>query len=268
MLCLPNELLDLVGQFLDDASMFSLGCTAKSYQKIFCHKYRYIIRDAIFNKYFNLFRWLVPDVYCLANDRRYKLRIMAAESNCIKILKYLFGKHSITGMTIVAITPILEAAAAKGNSVDVIQWIHDHQRMGDGYSGYSISLIAAKHGNLAVLQWLKEHEYRWNRWTCTTAAENGQLDVLKYLHEHQMSLYPMASYFAALNGHLDVVKYLHENGCGWSGYNCYAAAKGGHLDVLQYLHENGCNWDNETRNFAINNGHLDVVKYLDENGCP
>jgi len=131
---------------------------------------------------------------------------MAAESNCIKILKYLMDTKPIIT------TPIVKAAA-KGNSVDVIQWIHNHQRLGNGYL---VSLIAARHGNLAVLQWLKEHEYQWNRWICTTAAENGHLDVLKYLHENHMTLYPMLSYSAALNGHLDIVKYLHENGCDWS----------------------------------------------------
>lgn len=104
-------------------------------------------------------------------------------------------------------------------------------------SDSAFCIAAAKGGSVECLQYLHEQGFRWDEKTCSTAAAYNSLEALKYARKHGCPWNERACACAAMNGHLDCLKYLVENGCPINTSTYVNANEGGSVQCLEYLCE-------------------------------
>ncbi len=150
--------------------------------------------------------------------------------------------------------PKLFTYAARGGSLEVLQWVVSHcggskwLRM-NGYSSKLAYAWAASRGHLHVIGWLRENGAGWDNLLGANAAENGHLHVIRWL----------ASQSISPGG------WLRENGAPLDEWMCECAARGGHLHVLRWLRENGVGWDRDMcLRMARRRAHVHVVAWIEE----
>lgn len=126
-------------------------------------------------------------------------------------------------------------AAATGNPIDIVRWLHEYRREGCSFAAMN---GAAARGHFGVVVWL-----HYNRWEgCTTgamdgAASSGNLNIVRWLHEHRTEGCTTKAMDEAVRvGALDVLIFLRSarsEGCSSLAFT--AARIGRHVEIYQWL---------------------------------
>jgi len=242
LLIIPSELLTLVLDFLESATLFSLSMTAEKYtsNKII-HSARIRCKQSVLD---NLERSLDKGV---------------------KSIDGLLKGQSDYELDADLAKKIIHFSAISYEYIDLFKWLvrpDEIMYMNDS----SYTRHASHFGCLEILKYLHESGCPWDSIACVLAAGTGKIDVLKYLHENGRPWNEYECMYAAMNDQIECLKYLHENGCKWDQYTCLQAAIHNSIESLKYLIENGCDCDNWVFRCAASSGSLDVLKYLYEIG--
>jgi len=209
-------------------------------------------------------------IYC-------NLCVGAAKVNNMKILKlYIDGSYK----------PIIPAAAAKGNNLELITWLISKEV----YPDYRAVEAAAQKGHVDIFKFLVHGQNcrLGNAYYC--AALNNQHNILShcFLHSDVCNI----ANGAARGGHLEILKLAYQRGSklgvnfmcehihifkwlihnGHLKYNTSIAAniaRSGNLPCLQFIHSQGYNiHSGDVFYKALLGGNVDMIKWLREINCP
>ncbi|GMF55135.1 unnamed protein product [Phytophthora fragariaefolia] len=232
----------------------------------------------------------------------FKAAEAAASKGYLDILEHVL-RHDKRGVS----TKPAMLAAARGNNLNVLEWLHKHFAKSSALSDCANALleVAAGNGNAKMASWLVEVVGAdCLRLSVASAAQNaisgghlkmitslgiiassvdgplsldeaagkGYLQAVQWGVKHGGVCSTEAMDTAASNGYLRIVQWLHHNCAAECTIRAMdSAASHGHLDVVEWLHEHrdeGCS--TEAMDGAASHGHLDVVKWLHSNrseGC-
>jgi len=271
LLIIPYELLLLVGDLLDIASVFSIKIVCKKIWTMFgtldldLDLDRYdIIDNIISNRYTGLFKWLHPNRNSMSPNLKQQYCDMAASSGSLEIVKYLCERGCEWNQWACN-------EAAKNGHLEILKYLVPKFDVTHEWNAWPSIYYAIRYGNLDILIWMYENDYLIDTDSCARAAEFGQLHILKWLRTKDFDWDINAYRYAARAGHLEILRYMRSvDGDRYirnESISHYAAERS-QLEVLKWLHENGYRWNAQTMKEAVWDDHLDVVKYLHENRCP
>lgn len=221
-LIIPYELLAIILDFLDVASIFALSRTSN------LHLHHKTIKTAI------------------ADTGIHDIWVSALSCKYTDLLKWFMTSLDNELLPVCDEKSLCREAVASGR-LNILIWLHENKYPWDELS----CIEAAKNNHLGILQYLHENKCPCNERVSFSAATNGHCDVLKYLIKNWCPCdRSLCLHVAIRNGHLNIVKYLHEIGYRWTGSECDIATDNGHLEILEYLHETGCECDKTTCNYC------------------
>ena len=151
------------------------------------------------------------------------------------------------------------AQAARGGSVEVLQWLSDSGCPQP--RGSHAVLHAAECGRLQAVQWLMAEIFpeglipqeQDEEELMSHAATGGNLELVQWLYQAEGCGFgdgerTMRS--AAGSGNLELAQWLRGKGCPWNHDTCYEAVEASRVEVLRWARENGCPWIAATRDRA------------------
>ena len=150
---------------------------------------------------------------------------------------------------------------AQSGNLDLLMWTIEE---GVWLDRSNVMFDAAKGGSVEILNWLHNAGYPWDKSLAYIASEEGCLPVLIWASEHGCDLDRLVVYNAGKQGHLDILKWAREQGCPWHDEVPLATAKEGHWDVMKWAIANGCGWQPEVGTLAATQGKMDILQWAKE----
>jgi hypothetical protein len=202
-------------------------------------------------------QWLHAVVKCPMSDASCWLAAMHRHHDVLKWLQ----QNEIAFQHL----PLTFATAAVRGYIDVMQCLLDL-----GYTPDDDVVLGALIGDsVDAMQWLHEHKRPWDvAALAESAVHRGSINIMQWLlQQHGATLDAALMKVAAAQGKLAMCRFLRRVGCAWDESACYSAAKHEHIDVLTWLRSSTCPCDDDMLLLvAACRGSIVMMQYNIDNG--
>lgn len=262
---LPNECLELILNFLDQAS--------QTIARFVCSQWNLLIIQKK-SQPFDLLNFIIILKKSVPNDNFLKLLVWTKENGCscndfIVYFKEVMDDKNygeiFSGTDKFNHTNIIHKLAIRAielDNLEFLEWAHQ--------TGFplidQLSEIAAFTGHLKILQWLVDHHRIINDRTFISGIKGKQLEILQFLNDKVNHSSIKFCDCAAFYGRLEILQWLQENGYLFDIISIsQLAAEGGHLKILKWLFDGNGSIEKTSYFYAAKTGQIKILEWLNEN---